>query len=239
MKSYAVITDIHGNLPALEKVLEDIKAREIEHIFCLGDMVAIGHYGNEVIELLLEQNNISFVMGNHELAVIAAYNDLEMPNGHVNEREHHKWLADRIQEKYIKFMRSLPMKLIFEDAGLKHYFAHYHLNKSNYFMPIESSPTVEKLDELYADSGFDVVCFGHHHFTHQFRTEKKLYFNPGSLGCSHKPIARYGIIRINDSTLKSELVEVPYDNSAFLRSFEELKVPEREFILKVFYGKQI
>lgn len=71
MKSYAIITDIHGNSPALEAVLQDINRRKLDQIVCLGDIVGIGPDSNEVFDLLLMQNNISFVMGNHEQAVLA------------------------------------------------------------------------------------------------------------------------------------------------------------------------
>nr|WP_084065446.1 metallophosphoesterase family protein [Paenibacillus stellifer] len=57
MKTFAVITDIHGNSPALRAVLEDISNKEIDHIFCLGDMVGIGPDSNQVLEMLTEQKN--------------------------------------------------------------------------------------------------------------------------------------------------------------------------------------
>ncbi|MFC4777759.1 metallophosphoesterase family protein [Paenibacillus sp. GCM10023252] len=239
MKSYAIITDVHGNGPALEAVLKDIRRRKVDYIYCLGDMIGIGPDSNEVMEQLLEQSNISCIIGNHELAILAAYQNKLPPLGNHNERIHHKWLADRIDEKYISFLNELPMSLVHEDSGRKLYFTHYHLDSSNYFIPIDKDPTKDKLDELYMNTEFDIVCFGHHHIVHQFQTKNRIYFNPGSLGCYNKPIARYGIVKIIDLEILTELVEVPYNNLYFLRSYEELKVPERELLLKVFHGAQI
>jgi len=51
-------------------------------------------------------------------------------------------------------------------------------------------------------------------------------------------LARYGIVRVTEENIFVELHEVPYDNIQFLRSYEELGVPESEFILKVFHGGQ-
>jgi len=202
-------------------------------------MKRIGPDSNEVMELLLERNDISFVIGNHELAVIAAYNDEEPPEGHHDEQAHHKWLADRIDERYIKFFSELPKQIIYEDFGRKLYFTHYHLDNMNNYLPIETNPSIEKLDERYSSSDFDIICFGHHHIVHQFKSDKCIYFNPGSLGCCQKPIARYGIIRTNESRIEEELIEVPYNNLDFLKSYEELQVPDREFIMKIFHGAQI
>lgn len=239
MKSYAIITDIHGNSPALKAVLEDIDSKEIEQIFCLGDMIGIGPDSNTVMELLLERNNISFVIGNHEIAVIAAFEGKSPPKGHEDERVHHKWLADRIEGRYIHFLKTLPKQMVYEDSGRKFYLAHYHLDSMGDYLPIEKNPTSEKLDELYSNLDYDIVCFGHHHIVHQFKSDKINYFNPGSLGCYHKPIARYGIVRINNNSIEEEVIEVPYNNVSFLKSYEDLKVPDREFILKIFHGAQI
>lgn len=52
-----VITDIHGNAPALKAVLNKLdKRRDIEHIYCLGDMVGIGPDTNEVLKILFAGN---------------------------------------------------------------------------------------------------------------------------------------------------------------------------------------
>lgn len=239
MKTFAVITDIHGNSPALQAVLEDISKREIDHIFCLGDMVGIGPDSNQVLEMLTEQKNISFVIGNHDLAVISAYRDEEPPMGHENERVHHKWLAERINPQYIDFMSKQPRQLCLMESDHKLYFVHYHLDEDQYFVPIDKEPTAEKLDHIYSATDYDLVSFGHHHIIHNFKSDARAYFNPGSLGCYHKPFARYGIIRVSNEGIREELMEIPYNNREFLRSYEQLKVPDREFILKVFHGGQV
>ncbi len=237
MKSYAIITDIHGNSSALKAVLNDINMRKINHIYCLGDIVGIGPDSSQVIQLLLKQNNISFVQGNHDLAVVAAYYDQEPPKGHHNERQHHKWLADRLDESEIIFLKEKPKRLLIQETnGIRLLFLHYHLDENEQFLPIDDEPSLEKLNQIYDDMNNQVVCFGHHHIVHQFRDHSCVYFNPGSLGCNHKSIARYGIIHIDETTITDELIEVPYNNRKFLQSYNELEVPDREFILKVFYG---
>lgn len=100
-KNFAIITDVHGNSSALEAVLKDISDKNISHIFCLGDVVGIGPESNEVLNLLTRREDVSFVIGNHDIAVIAAFNQEEPPRGHHNERAHHQWLADRINPEYI------------------------------------------------------------------------------------------------------------------------------------------
>ena len=51
MDSIALISDLHGNLPALEAVLRDIKRRNISRIFCLGDLVGKGPHAEKVVDI--------------------------------------------------------------------------------------------------------------------------------------------------------------------------------------------
>ena len=66
----AFISDIHGNLPALQAVLGDITEQGVSEIICLGDVVGYGGQPAECVELLQERG-IATLKGNHD-AVVAA-----------------------------------------------------------------------------------------------------------------------------------------------------------------------
>ena len=61
----ALISDIHGNLEALEVVLDDIKAQGITEIFCLGDIIGYGPNPRECIDRVMEHCKIT-LLGNHD-----------------------------------------------------------------------------------------------------------------------------------------------------------------------------
>ena len=67
--STAVISDIHGNLDALSVVLEDIEAREVDRIVCLGGVVGYGPNPLECLDLVRERCDWC-MMGNHDFAVL-------------------------------------------------------------------------------------------------------------------------------------------------------------------------
>jgi putative phosphoesterase len=236
---FAVITDIHGNNPALEAVLKDIDKRQLDHIYCLGDIVGIGPDSNEVLDLLTSREDITYVIGNHDLAVIAAFYGQDAPVGHHNERHHHEWLAARIDSSYIGFLEKMPKQIVETYLNKRLLFVHYHLNKEEQFISIDKKPSIGRLDNFYEGTNFNLVCFGHHHILHNYRSESSVYFNPGALGCYDKPLARYGIVEVTSEEIMVEPVEIPYDNRKFLKSYIELEVPEREFILKIFHGGQL
>ena len=52
MNRIAIISDIHGNLEALKSVLNDIKKRDIDKIYCLGDIIAKGSHQQECVDLI-------------------------------------------------------------------------------------------------------------------------------------------------------------------------------------------
>ena len=65
---FAVVSDIHSNLEALETALKDIERRSIKRIFCLGDVVGYGASPRECLDLILERCEMS-LCGNHDQAV--------------------------------------------------------------------------------------------------------------------------------------------------------------------------
>lgn len=65
----AIISDIHGNLEALEAVLADIDSRGVEDIYCLGDVIGYGPNPRECIDLIIERTKVS-ILGNHDQAAL-------------------------------------------------------------------------------------------------------------------------------------------------------------------------
>lgn len=243
----AIITDIHGNAAALKAVLSEIDNRkDIDHIYCLGDTIGIGPDSNEVLHRLFSRNDTSMITGNHDEAVLALAKGQEYPKSHLNVREHHQWILDRIDKSFIVKLEQLPRTIKQNIEGHSILFTHYQIqnNKINDhiskdpFTPIVN-PSLENLETLFKGNNEDLICFGHHHPVHYFKGNKAVYINPGSLGCNHKPIAPYAVIELSNDKIKINLEEAAYDNSAFLKSYHKLQVPDRDFILKVFHGSQI
>ncbi|NUR77664.1 MAG: metallophosphoesterase family protein [Thermoleophilia bacterium] len=86
----AVISDIHGNLHALEAVLADIEPETPDEIWCLGDVVGYGPRPNECADIVRERSAVVLV-GNHDLAAIgkldtADFGPLAAESAHWTER---------------------------------------------------------------------------------------------------------------------------------------------------------
>jgi len=104
----ALISDIHGNLEALEVVLDDIKSQGISEIYCLGDIIGYGPNPRECIDLVMEHSKIT-LLGNHdqgamfdpdgfnigaERAIFWTRGQLENPHDRANNERRWEFLGE-------------------------------------------------------------------------------------------------------------------------------------------------
>ncbi|MCF6409116.1 metallophosphoesterase family protein [Pseudalkalibacillus salsuginis] len=138
-------------------------------------------------------------------------------------------------KKFLPFLCRIPKSIVTEINGVKIRLIHYHLDGKGQFLPIDRNPSSVKLEKLYDGDEAEIVCFGHHHILHHFKTNNRLFINPGALGCNYKPIATYSTVLIKDNgSIDCNFKEVRYDNSEFLISYDRLQVPAKDSILNIF-----
>ncbi|MEH6995401.1 metallophosphoesterase family protein [Neobacillus drentensis] len=245
-KNIAFITDIHGNANALKAALHEIDNKEnIEHIYCLGDMVGIGHQTNEVLDMLFSRQDISMITGNHDEAVLALIKGEEYPESHnVGEmRKHHEWIAGDLDTSFIPKLEKLPRYLSKIIEQIPTVLIHYHIKKDKLTEHISKEPfsqivepAYDDLNHLFQDYNERLICFGHHHPVHLFQMEEKVFLNPGSLGCNSEPFAKYSIVNFNSGSISIKLQEVQYDQMGFIHQYRKMQVPFYKTMLKIFYG---
>jgi len=102
---YAIISDIHANLEALEAVLADMKKESVEKCVCVGDIVGYGANPHECIELIRKHCSVC-VAGNHDFATIEKTN-IEFFNQYA--RQATLWTRQNITEDDRKYLESLPL----------------------------------------------------------------------------------------------------------------------------------
>lgn len=158
-----VISDIHGNLPALKVVLDKFKIEECDCIYCLGDTIAIGPFSKECIELLLTLPNIKFVMGNHEEYFVNGILNVAAESMSEGEKEHQIWIANSLNDEIRKRISKFPYLIEENIEGINVTFMHYALsNKEDkkIFKSIEKNVTVESMNSLFKEISAEVIFFG-------------------------------------------------------------------------------
>ncbi len=234
--SIAVITDVHGNLPALQAVLKEVERIGCDLVYHTGDSIAIGPFPGECLQLLLDRADTRMVMGNHERYL--ANGIPQPPPSYMSsgELEHQIWVRSELDEKQKAQVKSLPYIAIHEFNGLKVGFVHGRMREDGYDFSNVPVGGVEELDRYFSFIPADIVFYGHIHTSSRKKGIKE-YVNPGSAGCSKDSLARFALLRIDGGSYSLNSCKVPYDKSVVLAELERRRVPDRDFIAKVFYGK--
>ena len=113
---YAIVSDIHGNLPAWNTVLADIALRKVDRIVCLGDVVGYGPQPAETLKSVYERVHL-MVLGNHD-AVMAGRMNPDAFNDRA--RGMIEWTSARFGARAREFFRGLPLVLKGENFRCAH-----------------------------------------------------------------------------------------------------------------------
>lgn len=238
MTKFAVITDTHANLPALEAALAAINGLGCEAIYHTGDAVGAGPFPNEVLLRLLQTPDTYFVMGNHD--ELCAFGIPDPRPAWIQDALAANALWTRAQvDPPLRTVMALWPYDIAETLGSHHLaFLHYPLDpRGNGFAPIVKDPTADDLDDLFAGVRADVIFYGHHHpaADHSGRAR---YINPGSLGCGPDALARFTVVDFERAdVLTIHHHAVPYDRHSLHQAFALRKVPDHEFLRHAFFPK--
>src|SRR4029079_2164140 len=116
----ALISDIHANLPALNAVLEDIKARQIESVYHVGDLVGYAPWPNETVEALRDAG-IAGVSGNYDSTVATDYKHCgcryEDPQQEELSHLSYSWTRENVSPETKTFLGQLPFRLDLTPIG--------------------------------------------------------------------------------------------------------------------------
>src|SRR5271165_2232875 len=236
MEAVAVITDIHGNLPALEATLARIEELEIERIFCGGDLVGYGPHPNEVCTLVQERA-IPTIYGNYDYAIGREQEDCGCAYITQHDRDLGRlsvaWTLAHTDEAAKAFMRELPFDLHFELADLPVHLVHGSPRKVNEYL-FEDKPA-RLYERLAAAERDPVLVFGHTHKPWIHTYGEVLFINCGSVGKPKDgdPRAAFALLELDaNGRVQASIERIPYDAQAVARQVEAAGLP-REFAKKL------
>ncbi len=224
----AIVSDIHGNLEAAEKVLADIAAQNCDRIVCLGDVVGYGPNPRECLDLAMKMH--ACLLGNHD------YGALIDPEGFSAHAERAIfWTRKQLESgpdpiptrQRLAFLASLP-RTIREDSLL---FVHGSVrNPLNEYVFPEDTQNRRKMEKLF--SMFQGYCFqGHTHVPGVFTSEmsfvrpeesdgkiqltgEKAMINVGSVGQPRDGDWRACYVIFEESTVEYRRIEYDVEITA-------------------------
>ena len=177
----AALYDIHGNLPALKAVLEELDEMRVDQIVIGGDLI-LGPMSKECLDLLVDfSKSIQFILGNCEISV------LEQKEGRLQQQfpesvlEDIKWTADQLDSKDQQVISNWPETIQLEIEGIgKVLFC--HATPRNPFEIFTKQTSDQKLLPIFNSLDVDIVICGHTHMQFDRQIGNVRVINAGSVG---------------------------------------------------------
>jgi putative phosphoesterase len=218
MTRFAIFSDIHANLPAMEVVKASIESLSFDGVYCLGDIGGYAAQPNEVQELIMSMA-CPTILGNYDEGV--GFNrddcgchyikpfDIEMSNTSF------LWTRDHTTETNKVWLRELPKEIRFEAEGKRILLCHGSpRDTTEYLFENRSDGYLKQfVSEGKADAHADIIVFGHTHVPFHRRIEGVDFINTGSVGRPKdgNPQAGYCVLTIDGSNVSTEQVRLDYD----------------------------
>ena len=235
---YAIISDIHANLPALRAVLADIdQRRDVGAIYHLGDLTGYAPWPNEVVTLLRERG-IQGIAGNYDSTLATDYKHCgcRAETARDEELSHlsYEWTRTRVTPETKKYLASLPFRLDIRPLGGHMSGATITLLHGNqtlntvYVTEDRPDAFLEKMAAAVGAKADDVICFGHTHKPWQRVVNGVQFVNAGSVGRPKDGDWRacYVLISIAGSGAQVEFVRVAYDVEEAARAILASELPD-------------
>jgi predicted phosphodiesterase len=204
------MSDIHGNLPALEKV---ISFEDVDGYLMLGDIVNYAPWSNECVDLINNLDNCVSLMGNHEQYFINKY--CPVKNLLV------KSFFNQCVEKFERFelISDFKKEIIFHGYNCVH--------------TIENKYVFQDTDIIINNN----YIIGHSHQQYKRKEKEFLLINPGSIGQNRKYINKIDYIIYNSDKNVFEMKYLTYNINLVINKMKEEGYPEE--CIYYYKGKQI
>lgn len=234
---YALVSDIHANLPALEAVLADIDARrDIDAVYHVGDLVGYAPWPNEVVALI-RSRAIGGVAGNYDSTTAADYKHCgcryEDPRQEELAHLSYTWTREHVSVETKRFLGALPFRIDLRPlgghvAGPRLILVHGNpVLNTVYWTEDRPDPFCLQMAEMLGAKAGDVVAFGHTHKPWQRSIGGIHFVNAGSVGRPKDGDWRAGYVLVGiGDQVDVEVVRVEYDVERAAHAIRESELPD-------------
>ena len=236
MTKIAVLSDIHGNMTALEAVLADARAAEVEEYWLLGDILMPGTGRRRILDLLASLPITARVLGNWENSLWRGLHRKLDPTkaSHRYLLRQCQYILEEISPEEIEDLHNQPMQVHSQFGDLTVGITH-HLPDKNWGRELIHTGNQADFDRLVIDPHASIAVYGHiHQQLLRYGSDGQLILNPGSIGQPffldaglRKDLrAQYMILEFDeDGLVDVDFRRVDYDVEAELQLARDLKLP--------------
>ncbi|MCL2228314.1 MAG: metallophosphoesterase [Firmicutes bacterium] len=229
--AFAIFGDIHGNLEALEAILNHArKNRKIKEIYFLGDAITFGPDSSACLKLLAK-HKVKCVVGNHEQRVTRY--DKAVKTMTYASNEHMQYIFGSLDRDDLRFIKTMPLQIKINYRGANVFFTHYVTDKDGVVKDDYEEFTESRLNKMFEYAKSDVIFFGHIHKRKIIIDENnKSYVCVGPSGCVKGDKTFYTYFEVNresgDSHFDIYRVNVPFNRKKFEDKIYNTPLPDKE-----------
>src|SRR5690625_3003440 len=226
----AFISDIHGNATALDAVLKDIKQRDIDEVFVLGDICFRGLEPQTSLDMVRTLNS-NVIKGNADEWVVRGIEDDEVPEiVYEIMNEERNWTIKKLEVDSIDYLKNLPTELNLKFAGIKIHA--FHATPTNLFDIVQSDESDEILAGKLILNEADIFIYGHIHKPYVRFVDGKCIINIGSVGLPFDGLNKssYAIVEIEGDNVEASIVRTSYDVNKVVKQFKDSDYPNKELM---------
>ncbi len=221
----AILADIHGNLPACEAVLDDIKKQMPDYIVAAGDLALRGAHPRETVELLFDRCH-AVLMGNTDCYLAGNY-----LGGAYREKEHWKtdlleWTRNELGADRVKQLGTLPFSVRYSPRPGQDLYV-CHANPRNLEDSLEPTMEEHELHGYLQHLDAAAVAFGHLHFPYRRRVGRMLIADVASAGIPRDGDLRpaWGLFTYTPRGWRVQIRRVRYPVRRSTQALTDRKVP--------------
>jgi len=225
---FAVFSDVHGNLPGLEAILQDVEVRGVRTTISLGDLVGYGPSPNEVA-LLVRDRGIACLMGNYDQGIGFETGDCGCVYKTDEQRAEGaaslEWTQQAVRDEVKAYLRTLEDHFALETPAGELLAVHGSPRRINEYL-FEDRP-VSAMQRMARENPYRAILFGHTHVPYvrevarETAGETTAFVNVGSAGRPKDGDWRVCYAIVDPTRLGApgfvEFVRVPYDYERLLR----------------------
>ena len=189
----AALYDIHGNLPALEAVLDEVRAANADQIVIGGDVLP-GPMPRQTVEYLLNVDlPVQFICGNGDRVVLTQMRRTEPAEVPEQFREGLRWNAQQLTAEYESVLASWPATLRLEIAGLGDVLFCHATPRNDTDIFTRLTPE-DRILPIFQDVKANLVVCGHTHMQFDRRVGGIRVVNAGSVGMPYGEPGAYWLL---------------------------------------------
>ena len=229
----AFISDIHGNVDALEAVLKDIKEKRVEQVFVLGDLCYRGIEPKRALELV-RSLNCDVIKGNADEWVVRGVREGEVPDQALDimnkERE---WIVSKLDDESVEYLIELPTELNLSFGEINIHA--FHATPTSLFDVVQPDATDDLLKEKLMVKQADLYIYAHIHKPYIRSLNGKYIINCGSIGLPFDGLkkASYTLVDIEEGSVQVSNVRVSYDVEKVIQQFKASDYPNRNQLASI------